>query len=78
MLEQGCKTKLIAGSNTCEVWACEECGTIHLCIGPVSMRLKQAHFMKAVETLREASRHLNHFYSDTKMEAAQDRNKLHH
>jgi len=65
MLEQSCKPILIASSNACEIWACEDWGMIHFHIGSVSMRLKQEHFMKTVETFSEASRHLNPVYSDT-------------
>jgi len=78
MLERRCAPILIAESNACEVWLCEDCGTINLCIGPVSMRLKQAHFLKAAETLRSAYHHLNTCYPDTKMEGVLDRVKLHH
>ena len=78
MLEQKCTPRIIAGSDACEVWACKDCGTIHLNIGPVSMRLKQAHFVKAVETLAEAIAHLNSLQPDITLQKQLDREKLHH
>jgi len=70
--------KLIAGSAACEFWVCEDCGTIHLNIGPVSMRLKQAHFVKVVEILTEAIDHLNLIHSEIKLNGHLNRGKLHH
>lgn len=78
MIERKCTPKLIAGSDACEVCGCEDCGTVHLNIGPVSMRLKQAHFMKVVETLVEVMDHLNLLHSEIKLKQYLNRGKLHH
>lgn len=78
MLGQKCTPMLIAGSHACEVWLCEDCGTIHLNIGPVSMRLKLAHFVKAVQTLTEATDHLNLLHSEIKLKEHLNLGKLHH
>ena len=44
----------VAGSELCEVWACTDCSSLHLSIGPFSLRLRAEHFRTVSDTLRKA------------------------
>ena len=61
---QRCRYLPIAGSRACEVWLCEECMTIQLSIGPVSLKLKLNHFLDMYETLQSAVYQVRNMQAD--------------
>ncbi|MCG8325899.1 MAG: hypothetical protein MI673_10305 [Thiotrichales bacterium] len=74
-----CALKLLAESRACEVWICEECGTILLTLGPMSLRLHQDHFLKTVEILQQAVRKLGNTCHDAEQGFSScTRSKLQH
>ncbi len=54
-MDKPCELLAISRTRACDVWMCEDCNTVHLGIGPLSLRLKMAHFFAVVETLLEAA-----------------------
>jgi len=49
-----CRLDTLVSTKTCEVQFCECCGLFHLTLGPLTLRLKQAHFMELLSDLNMA------------------------
>ena len=54
-MDRPCQLIPIASTRACEIWLCEDCNTVHISIGPVSMRLKLSHFLGMASTVQEAA-----------------------
>ncbi len=45
--------------RACEIWMCQGCKSILLVIGPVSLRLKNEHFLQVADNLQLAAHIIN-------------------
>lgn len=53
-MKSRCKTEPLVVSEACEVHLCPDCETVHLSMGPVSLRLRERHFKEVANNLRKA------------------------
>lgn len=53
-MSKSCQTNLLISGEACEVQFCQDCGTIHLSLGPLTLRLREHHFEEITHNLRLA------------------------
>ncbi len=46
-----CRPKTLITSSTCDVQYCDDCGMFHLNMGPLTLRLNEAHFIDLANDL---------------------------
>ncbi len=49
-----CHPQTLVSTQTCDVQFCEDCGMFHLNMGPLTLRLTQAHFTDLANDLAMA------------------------
>ncbi len=63
MAATDCQLETLISSNTCEVQYCDDCGLFHLTMGPLTLRLNEAHFNDLANDLGMAAAQQKHHKS---------------
>ena len=57
MKTKTCVLEPLASSSFCELWKCSDCGTVHLNLGAVSLRLTRDQAVDMADTMNKAFHH---------------------
>lgn len=52
---QSCQPLPLACSHHCALSVCPDCGTVHLEMGQISLRIRQGHFIELADLMQQAS-----------------------
>lgn len=59
MANSDCQLETLLSSKTCDIQVCKCCGVFHLTMGPLSLRLNEAHFTDLVQDMGVALAQFN-------------------